>query len=278
MAEDTRTTIPRFEILGTCLHAVDAPLAKRVLRSFLADNAERQVMTVNLDFLVLARSNPQFHQTISQSDLTLLDGRPLIWMARYLGLQTCERMTGPDLIETAAAMSADSGARIFLLGGTPAAAYGTRKYLERQFPGVQICGVMSPPPADYPFSPEVDSAICQRIRETQPDILFVAFGAPKQDLWIQEHLGHLGVKVSAGIGGSFNFLSKLTPRAPRILQRLGLEWAFRLVSEPSRLWKRYLLHDMPFMFVIIAKEAASKLPRRDRTRSLRPAAPRLIDL
>jgi len=277
MAEDS-ITIPRFEILGTCLDAVDAPLAKRVLRSFLANNTERQVMTVNVDFLVLARANPRFHQAIRASDLTLLDGRPLIWMARYLGLRRCERMTGPDLIEAAAAISADSGVRLFLLGGTPAAAYGTRKYLERQFPGVQVCGVMSPPLASYPFPPELDSAICQRIRETKPDILFVAFGAPKQDLWIQEHLGHLGVRVSAGIGGSFNFLSKLTPRAPRILQRLGLEWAFRLVSEPTRLWKRYLLHDMPFMFVIIANEATSKLLRRDKARSLRCAAPGAMQL
>src|SRR4051812_5335580 len=121
--------LPRFEILDTCLHAVDLALAKRVLQSFLADDAERQLMTVNVDFLALAKTNPSFRSAIASSDLTLLDGRPLIWMARYLGLRHCERITGPDFIEAAAALSVQFGARIFLLGGSPAAAYGTRRYL-----------------------------------------------------------------------------------------------------------------------------------------------------
>jgi N-acetylglucosaminyldiphosphoundecaprenol N-acetyl-beta-D-mannosaminyltransferase len=268
--------IARFEILGVPLHAVDMALAKRLLKSFLAGDIERQLMTVNIDFLALATSDEAFRKVILSSDLTVLDGRPLLWMARYLGLHECERITGPDLIEAAAALSAESGARIFLLGGSPAAAYGTRKYLENRFPGVQICGVLAPPPASFPFPAEVDEEICKTVHEAKADILFVAFGAPKQDLWIQEHLGRLGVKVSVGIGGSFNFLSKLTPRAPRILQRLGLEWAFRLCIEPTRLWKRYLLKDMPFLVSVIATELASMLSLRKRPRSLKQVTPRLV--
>jgi N-acetylglucosaminyldiphosphoundecaprenol N-acetyl-beta-D-mannosaminyltransferase len=148
---------------------------------------------------------------------------------------------------------------MFLLGGEAGAAEQAKECLESSFPGAVICGAYSPPPSDYPFPEEIQSDIRERILEAKPHILFVAFGCPKQDVWIREHTESLGVIISVGIGGSFNFITGRVPRAPRLLQQCGLEWAFRLFREPRRLWRRYLRHDLPFVFKLLFLELVRRL-------------------
>jgi N-acetylglucosaminyldiphosphoundecaprenol N-acetyl-beta-D-mannosaminyltransferase len=254
-----RHGLPRLSILGTFVHATSLGAAQRALSSFVEDRSARQIVTVNLDFLAVSYVRADFKRVINDAALTVMDGKPLVWMARYLGLRDCERVTGPDLIRAAAEISIKDGTRIFLLGGSPEAAEGTRLTLEREYPGVQICGAYAPPEAPYPFPAHLDAEICNRLAEAAPDVLFVGFGAPKQELWIRDHLDELDIPVAIGIGGSFNFLSGSVSRAPAVLQRLGLEWSYRLWKEPRRLWRRYVLQDIPFMLRVIAIESLAKL-------------------
>jgi N-acetylglucosaminyldiphosphoundecaprenol N-acetyl-beta-D-mannosaminyltransferase len=252
-------SLSRFGILGTYIHGANRRIARRVLHAFVQEGEPRQLVTVNVDFLRIAETMPRLKDVINTADLAVPDGTPLVWMARYLGLKDCERVTGPDLIEAAAALSVDQGIKLFFLGGSPGAAEGARRVIEERFPGVHICGLMSPPEASYPFPQDLDDAICESIRQAQPDVLFVGFGCPKQDLWIRDHLQELRVPVSVGIGGSFNFLSGHVSRAPAKLQHLGLEWVYRLWQEPRRLWRRYLVHDLPFVARLAMTELAARV-------------------
>jgi N-acetylglucosaminyldiphosphoundecaprenol N-acetyl-beta-D-mannosaminyltransferase len=256
---------PRIRVFDTWVHAVNKDTAAQRLEAFLAEGRPRQVVTVNLDFLRIAKSLPQFNQVINGADLAVPDGAPLVWIARYLGLETSERVTGPDLIEACARLSAEHGYRMFLLGAAPGVADQAARVLEERFPGAQVCGTYSPPEHPYPFPPEVDDEIVSRVTAARPDALFVAFGCPKQDLWIHAHRETLGVPVSIGVGGSFSFLNGAVARAPESLQRWGLEWAHRLYSEPNRLWRRYLLQDLPFAGRLLLAESARRmrLTRKD---------------
>ena len=254
-----RLDVPRFRVLDTLVHAVDGRTRTSLLQRWLQDERPRQMVTVNVDFLRHANALPSFKQLINDADLAVPDGKPLVLAARYLGLSSCERVTGPDVIEACARLSAEHGYRIFLLGGAHGVAEAAQRALEHAYPGVQICGAYAPPPADYPFPADLDAAISERVRAARPHVLFVGFGCPKQDLWIRDHLESLAVPLSVGIGGSFSFISGSVPRAPLPLQRLGLEWTYRLYQEPRRLWRRYLRDDLPFVLRIAAIEVGRRL-------------------
>jgi N-acetylglucosaminyldiphosphoundecaprenol N-acetyl-beta-D-mannosaminyltransferase len=258
LAPLTRPALPRFRVFDTFVHAVSRSEVWYLLARFLEDGRPHQIVTVNLDFLRIARAHPAFNDVINASDLSVADGRPLAWMAGYLGLR-CDRITGPDLIEQLARLSTERGYKIYLLGGASGIPEQAAAALEKSYPGIQICGSYSPPLSDYPLPPEVDTEIVRRIEAARPDILLVGLGCPKQDLWISDHMDRLGVGVSIGVGGSFNFLSGHIGRAPSWLQRWGLEWVYRLYKEPRRLWRRYLLGDVPFALRLLFSEAARRL-------------------
>ena len=257
-------SLQRFRVFDTLVHGVNKESAVRVLETLIEDGQPHQVVTVNVDFLQIAQRLPRLQQIINTSDLSVPDGVPLVWMARYLGMKDCRRITGPDMIDALAHLAVERNKRVYLLGGAAGAASGARASLEARFPGLNVCGVHEPVEAEYPFPAEMDEDICRRIREAKPDVLFVAFGCPKQELWLRDHMQSLGIPISVGIGGSFNFLSGRIPRAPKLMQRLGLEWVYRLGREPNRLWRRYLLADLPFAIKLISSETIARLTLRRR--------------
>lgn len=251
--------IPRFSVMGTYAHAIGRQETRQVLSRYLEEGHPRHIVTLNVDFLHQADASPSFKQLLNTADLTVLDGKPLVWAAKYLGFSQSERVTGPDLIDTCAELSAREGHRIFFLGGSDGVAAQAKELIERRHPGVQICGVYAPPRADYPLPREINEEILGRIRDAKPDILFVAFGCPKQELWIRDHAESLGITIAAGIGGSFNFITGLTPRAPGLMQDFGLEWLYRLCVEPKRLWRRYLCADLPLVFKLAVLQLAGQV-------------------
>jgi N-acetylglucosaminyldiphosphoundecaprenol N-acetyl-beta-D-mannosaminyltransferase len=247
--------------MGTFAHAIGRQATKDALASFLEEGRPRHVVTLNVDFLHKSNTSPAFKELLNGADLTVLDGKPLVWAARYLGFSQSERVTGIDLIEACAELSADAGYRIFFLGGAEGVAEEAKDLVERRYPGVRISGAYSPPAGDYPLPQEINEEIIRRIQEARPDILFVAFGCPKQEQWIRDHALKLGVTIAAGIGGSFNFITGKTPRAPKLLQDTGLEWLYRLYVEPGRLWRRYLCADLPLVLRLAFLEVFSRVRR-----------------
>lgn len=251
----------RVNLLGTLTDRVERSALPEWIESFVTSRQPHQIITVNLHFLAIARKLPEFCRIIENADLVVCDGKPLQWAARIQGNPIPARITGMDLVLTTAHLSAQHGYRIFFLGAEPGIADRAARRLEQLVPGVTIAGTYSPTVGA--FDEVEDRHIVDQIRAASPDALFVALGAPRQDEWIRDHLDELGVPVCAGIGGVFNFLAGETRRAPDWIQGMGMEWAFRLLQEPRRLWRRYLVDDLPLCFALFTQQALARLhPRR----------------
>jgi len=236
----------RINVGGVLVDQVDLAGALDRVQGFLTNGRSNQVVTINLDFLSLAQTNQDFRQTLTEADLAVADGMPLVWLCRLYGTPLAERVAGVDLFSECCDLASAHGWSVFLLGAGPGIADQAALRLVERYPDLNVVGVYTPPLG--PLGPEEDARMLGKIREAAPDFLFVALGAPRQDLWIREHLDELHVPVSMGVGCVFDLLAGSVNRAPAWMQRAGLEWAFRLVQEPGRLWRRYLLNDLP-MFV-----------------------------
>lgn len=228
------TADTRFHVLGVGVDRVTLASAAERIAALVAAGGYAQVVTVNPEFVIAARRHRQFRRVLNGADLAVADGIGMVWAARLLGDRLPERVGGIDLVHRLAAQTAQAGHRLFLLGAGPGVAEQAAAALQLRYPGLCITGTF----AGSPLPMEAD-AIIARIRAAQPDILLVAFGAPAQDLWIARHGALLGVPVAIGVGGAFDFLAGKVPRAPRWMQRLGVEWLYRLIRQPWR-WRRML--------------------------------------
>lgn len=250
----------RVELLDIPVDRIELDAIDNWIVDMIDSGESHQIVTANLDFIAIARRRASFAEVIKHADLVLCDGKPLQWAAQLQGSPIPARVTGMDLILHTAKLSAEGrGYRIFLLGAAQGIAEQAKARLEEFFPGVQIVGCHTPPHRE--FTPEDTAEMIAKIHEAETDALFVALGAPRQDEWIYEHLDELGVPLCAGIGGVFNFLAGTIKRAPNWMQRTGLEWAFRLLQEPQRLWKRYLVNDTPILLELMAHQVVVRLGR-----------------
>ncbi|MBZ0279839.1 MAG: WecB/TagA/CpsF family glycosyltransferase [Anaerolineae bacterium] len=179
---------------------------------------------------MIARHDINFRNILKRANLCVPDGVGLLWAAKYQGTPLPERVTGSDGVPLIAARAAEKGWRLFLLGAAPGVAEKAADVLRARHPALQIVGVYSGSPA-----PEEEDAIVERINASGADILFVAYGAPEQDKWIARNTPRLRVKMAMGVGGAFDFIAGIIPRAPLWMQRLGLEWLFRLYLQPWRI-------------------------------------------
>jgi N-acetylglucosaminyldiphosphoundecaprenol N-acetyl-beta-D-mannosaminyltransferase len=221
-------------VLGVRIDAVTLEQVLAGIEAFIADGRPHQIVTVNPEFVMAAQSDAEFRHIINSSALALPDGVG-VWLAsRHLGRPLPDRIPGVDLVERLAAMSADRGYRLFFLGAMPDVADQAVEVMRERYPGMVVAGT-------YAGSPrrEEDTAIVERVRATSPDVLFVAYGAPAQDHWIARNLRRLEVPVCIGVGGSFDYIAGVHPRAPRWMRQVGLEWLHRLITQPWR-WRRMM--------------------------------------
>ncbi|MFQ5811569.1 MAG: WecB/TagA/CpsF family glycosyltransferase [Anaerolineae bacterium] len=240
---------PPSTILGVRTDNVNYGEALSLVEGFVVSGTSHQVVTVNPEFIVAAQSDDDFRSVLNASSLALPDGVGLLWAARFLGRPLQERVTGTDTVQRVAALAAQKGYSLFLLGAAPGVAVATAARLCQTYPGLRIAGTHAGSP-----SLEEEDEIVRLIQKAKPDILFVAYGAPQQDKWITRNLERLGVPVAMGVGGAFDFISGQAKRAPRWLQRLGLEWLHRLACEPWR-WRRMLA--LPrFVWLVIRERLA----------------------
>jgi len=202
--------------------------------AYIADGKPHQICTVNPEFLMLAQRDPEFRQILAHSDLNIPDGGFLLWAARRKGGRLRQRVTGSDGLPMFAERAASKGYRLYFLGAAAGIAERAAQVLRQRYPALQVVGTFagSPSPAD-------EDAIVARIRAARPDALFVAYGAPQQDKWLARNAARLGVPLQMGVGGTFDFIAGIVPRAPAWMRRLGLEWLHRLLLQPWR-WRRQL--------------------------------------
>jgi N-acetylglucosaminyldiphosphoundecaprenol N-acetyl-beta-D-mannosaminyltransferase len=249
----------RVDIAGVPVDTVDMHEAISRLRDALAGQRLFQVSTINLDFVVRAQRDPEVRGIFQRSDLNIADGAPVVWLGKLLGADMRSRVAGADLVPKVLGEAANAGSRVFLLGGEDGvAAIAAARLLER-YPGIVVAGTYEPPRAA--IKDMNNAEILARIDEAKPDLLLVAFGHPKQECWIDMHRERLPVSVAIGVGCVFDLIAGRSRRAPRWMQRAGLEWAYRAAREPRRLLGRYMT-DAVWLVPITAGVVRSRLATR----------------
>ena len=240
------TTLPFVPILGVHVHAVTMPQTLAWIEAAVAARVPRQICTANPEFVMTAQRDGEFFDLLNRADLVIPDGAGLLWAARRQGARLPERVAGSDLIYHIAELAGKHGWRLFFLGAAEGVAEKALEILKARYPGLVAAGTFSGSPRA-----EENDAIVAQIKAARPDVLLVAFGAPAQDKWIARNLEQLGVPVSMGVGGSFDFVVGVVPRAPRWLQRLNLEWLFRLWQQPrraGRIFKAVVVFPLTFLW------------------------------
>jgi N-acetylglucosaminyldiphosphoundecaprenol N-acetyl-beta-D-mannosaminyltransferase len=249
---------PRVSLLGVLIDRVDRRAAVSALEGFLRDGGRHQVVTVNTDFVRIADRYPDYRELLNAADLAVPDGMPLVWLSRLTGRPLVERVAGIELVEEVCRLGAREGIGLFLLGARPGVAERAGRSLAARYAGLRITGVFVPP--FRARTPEDDRAMVDAIRAAGRSILLVALGAPRQDRFIAANLAELDVPVAIGVGGTLDILAGAIPRAPQWMQRHGLEWLWRLIQEPRRLWRRYLLEDVPLVVRIAGVALRDRRP------------------
>lgn len=240
---------PRVRIGRLEVDALTLPQALAAVERLVQTGEGGMVVTPNVDHVVTAETVPALSDAYAAADLSLADGMPILWAARLLGHPLPEKLSGSDLVIPIALLAAARGWRLYLCGGGPGVAEAAAARL-RADTGVTIAGFDSPRIA-LDGGPDDGAAAVARIRDARPHLVYVGLGSPKQEVWMNRIAEDVRPAVTLGIGASLDFLAGRVRRAPRWVSQAGLEWAYRLVREPRRLWRRYLVRDPRFALIVL---------------------------
>jgi len=225
-------------------------VVERIVEQALSGGAPKYVVTPNAQHILTLQKDAHFREIYSKAFLVVPDGVSLLWAAKFLQTPLNGRVNGTDLFERLCAIAAEKELKIFLLGGRPGAAEKAKETLQARHPDLKIVGIHCPP-YGFESNPAELELIDSKIKSAAPHILFVGLGAPKQEYWIYANYQELGVPISVGIGVSFEMVADMVTRAPVWMQKRGLEWFFRLIVEPRRLWQRYIIGNPQFIWLVL---------------------------
>jgi N-acetylglucosaminyldiphosphoundecaprenol N-acetyl-beta-D-mannosaminyltransferase len=238
-----------MNILGVNISAVDIPKACAYIEGRIAGKEKTYICVAPVSTVVDCQKDTEYRGIINGAGMTTPDGMPLVWLGRLKGEPTIERTYGPDLMLAMCALSEAKGYKHYFYGGTEKTDQLLILKLRQQFPGLNIGGYFAPP---FRAVGEVeDESVLRQINEANPDIVWVGLGSPKQDYWMYQHRDKLNVPVMVGVGAAFDFLAGVKKQAPVWMRKSGLEWLFRLCSEPCRLWRRYLIGNTKFLYYLL---------------------------
>jgi len=237
----------RQDVIGAPIDVVYWGGAVATLLRWAAARESRYVCACNVHSVVTAQRDTRLAASVRNADMVVPDGAPVAWLMRKLGFPAQQRVSGPDLMWHYFAAAAVYGESIFLLGGSPETLTLLKARIEAVFPGLRVVGTHSPPFRS--LSAQEDAAMVAMLNDSGASTIWVALGCPKQEIWMAEHRDKIR-SVLVGVGAAFSFHAGTARRAPRWMQRLSLEWLHRLLSEPRRLWRRYLTTNT--LFVVAA--------------------------
>lgn len=236
-----------YNVLGVPVSVVNMRSAIELLERWAADDTGRFVCVRDVASLVTIAEDPEISPLHREASMIVPDGMPLVYLGRRKGL-TVERVCGPDLFEEMMRRSPSNGLRHFFFGGKDGVAEKLAETMRARFPGVMIVGCATPP--FRALTPAEEQALHEEIRESRADIVWVGLSSPKQDVWMWRNFRHLS-QTLIGVGAAFDFHSGEVRRAPRWMQKSGLEWAYRITQEPKRLSRRYLKYGTKFVWRIL---------------------------
>jgi N-acetylglucosaminyldiphosphoundecaprenol N-acetyl-beta-D-mannosaminyltransferase len=244
----------RVNILGVPVSAISLGEAAATIERWIKEDAKHYVCVTGAHGVMESRRDEKLRSIFANAGLVTPDGMPLVWLARLFGETRTTRVYGPDLMRLMTSISSMRGYRQFYYGGGDGVAERLRQVLVSVYPDLQCAGTLCPP--FRALTKEEDEAIIDQINAAKPDIVWVGLSTPKQELWMATHRDAIDAPVLIGVGAAFDFLARIKRQAPRWMQRSGLEWAFRLCTEPRRLWRRYAYIVPGFLILAIGLVAA----------------------
>jgi N-acetylglucosaminyldiphosphoundecaprenol N-acetyl-beta-D-mannosaminyltransferase len=236
LKQKTSFLVPVRNVLGFAIGALPFHKQSELILDWAHSGSSKLVCIANTHMLVEAQRNERLARVLRYADLITPDGMPLVWMLRLMGLTQQDRVAGPDLLPEICAGAEDSGLSVFFLGSQPEVLDRMRTRLKREFPSLKVAGLETLP--FRPMTEAEDLEVVDMLNRSGAKVLFVSLGCPKQEIWMAAHKEDLKM-VMIGVGAAFPIYAGIQRRAPLWMQRSGLEWFYRLLQEPRRLWKRY---------------------------------------
>ena len=243
--------LPKVNILGVGIHAITMAQTLAQISTWIEEGTRHYVSICTVHTVMECHRSEQVRRAVNNAGLATPDGMPLVWLGKLKSKHPVTRVYGPDLMLALCELSAQRGYRHYFYGGAEGVATKLAQGLQTQYPDLHVVGTYSPP--YRPVFQQEDAQIIEQINQTKPDIIWVGLGTPKQDLWMAAHRDRLTAPVIIAVGAAFDFHTGRLPQAPRWMQRSGLEWFFRLLQEPRRLWHRYLVYNPLFILLIVAQ-------------------------
>ncbi len=244
-------SIPRFEVLGVHLSAVDMDAALTEITGWIEERRNHYVCVTGVHGVMEAQRDEALRLIHNRSGLTTPDGMPMVWAARWAGFRDVRRVYGPDLMLALSERAAQRGWSCYLFGGKERVADRAAARLVSAFPNLTVVGTQSPP--FRPLSAAEDAEVVERINASNPDIVWVGLSTPKQERWMAEHVHKLTAPVLIGVGAAFDIHAGVVRQAPLWMQHSGLEWLFRMGTEPRRLARRYLSNNPRFVALVLRR-------------------------
>jgi N-acetylglucosaminyldiphosphoundecaprenol N-acetyl-beta-D-mannosaminyltransferase len=244
-----------YEILKTNINVTNMKDTVSYIRNNLERLSGKYICVSNVHTTVMSYEHEEYRRIQNSAAMALPDGAPLSGYCRIRGIKEAARVTGPDLMLELFKISPDNGYRHFFYGSTPKTLDAMKEAIERDYPGMKVVGMYSPPFRE--LTPEEDVAVVDMIASAKPDFVWIGLGAPKQEIWMYNHQDRFG-GVMIGVGAGFDYLAGYIKRAPRIMQALYLEWFYRLMQDPIRLWRRYVTTNVRFVKYILRELFAKR--------------------
>lgn len=243
--------LPRVNILGVNVSAIYMEQALAEVSRWIDEGEKQYALFSPVSTVMQCRQDASLRKVANRAGLVNPDGMPLVFLSRFMGQKQTDRVYGPDFMMAFSELSVERGYKHFYYGGADGVPEQLAEVMKQKFPGIQIVGTYSPP--FRALTAEEDEEIVQMINAAKPDAIWVGLGSPKQDHWMAQHRDRLNGAALLGVGAAFDFHTGRKPQAPYWMQRSGLEWTFRLATEPRRLWKRYLVNNPAFVFSVMTQ-------------------------
>lgn len=236
-------------LLNTYINNLTMSETVEAIEKMIMEKRKSYVVAINVDVVMKIESDPYLKEIVDGADLVLVDGKPLVWISKLHGKPLKAKISGSDLVPLLCEVSAKKGYRMFIIGGKDGIAEQAKRRLEEKYPDIQIVGTYAPPIGFEKDKKELNK-INNMISEVKPDLLITCFGCPKQEKWIYENINRYDAKVSVCAGATVDFLAGNVKRAPRWMSEHGLEWFYRFLQEPKRMFGRYFIDDVKIIRLI----------------------------
>lgn len=244
-------SVPRTQVLGVGISAVGPAAATEMVLGWIRDRDRHFVTATGVHGVIEGQDDPAFKRLLNDAGLNVADGMPMVWLSRLAGYTQVSRVFGPDFMLLVSKALARSKGRAFYYGGGPGVAEDLAGTLKRRYPGLGTAGVHCPP--FRALSAAEENEVADMINHARPDVVWVGLSTPRQELWMARFRPRLEAPVLIGVGAAFDYNTGGIRRAPAWMQKSGLEWLFRLVQEPKRLWKRYARNNPLFIYYLVCE-------------------------